>query len=224
MRFLCSVFFLCAFWCAHVHTSNKPEILWATNDSPPFHILSGPLQGQGFCDVLIAELSKQLPEYSHNQAVFPHARITQMRQNQAPLCFACMILKPDTLETVYSQQTHSYQPHKLIYRPELQEQLYLLFGERPRFADILAEPSLSFGQAPSRKFGAQLQPILTPYLIQSHVKTLNTSQEAFGVMDMVQRGRVDYTIDYAVVGRYYELVTVVSCVTSGADAGRDCQK
>lgn len=184
---------------------DKDVIEWAIPDAPPFHIASGERAGQGFCDHLTSAIVDALPEITHRITVMPHPRIALLRQQKAPLCFPCMIKTQDTDSTLYSDATHFYPPHRVLTRAETATKLKQLYGHPLSLRRLLANHQFRLGLTMGRKFGDQLQPLLdgddhSPFSQQ----IISASLGAAGVLELIEKGRLDYTIDYAVVGRYYE--------------------
>lgn len=180
------------------------KVTWAINDGPPFHILDGDYKSQGFCDVLVKEMIRSMPDSDHEVLTIPSARIARLREKQAPVCFPCMIKRANTPVTRYSKATLYYQPHQLIVNASSARVIRQRFGEPVDFAALLQDNSLQFGRPLGRSYGETLQPLLDRYSHgQSNHRAL--SGKATLALNMVTLGRLDYTLDYPVIGRYFEL-------------------
>ncbi|MDF2176682.1 TIGR02285 family protein [Aliiglaciecola sp. CAU 1673] len=184
---------------------SKASIQWAIPDAPPFHIVSGELAGQGFCDHLTSAISDAMPTIEHHFTVMPHPRIAMLREQKAPLCFPCMIKREDTDSTLYSNATHFYPPHRLLTRPEIAKRLEAQFGNPVSLQSLLANHNYRLGLTMGRKYSQPLQSIIddNPRASFTH-QDISASLGASGVLELIEKGRLDYTIDYAVVGRHYQ--------------------
>lgn len=190
---------------ALLQTSNAAELQWAVNHAPPFHIVDGPLRGQGICDVLIERLHLLLPGVEAKLHQMPQLRVTRVLQQQHQLCFACMLQPNKPLSgVIYSDSTHSYRPHQLMTRPELATKLHQQFGPQLSFTDSLKVPKLRFGYPAGRKYGI-LQPLIDAYQQQHPQQVLQRTgdNETIAMLNMVAQNRLDYTLEYPFVYQYY---------------------
>lgn len=192
---------------AHAEPFVSPDphkVTWAVNDGPPFHILDGDYQGQGFCDVLVEEMIRAMPDSDHEVLTIPPARIARLREKQAPVCFPCMIKRANTAITRYSRATLYYQPHQLIANASSADVIRKQYGEPVNFAALLQDDSLQFGRPLGRAYGEVLQPLLDRHS-RSQPNHSVLSGKSTLALNMVALGRLDYTLDYPVIGRYFEL-------------------
>lgn len=190
---------------ALLNTTMAAELHWAVNHAPPFHIVDGPLRGQGICDVLIERLHLLLPGVEAKLALMPQQRVTRELQHQHQLCFACMLQPKQPLSgVIYSASTHSYRPHQLMTRPELAIKLHQQFGPQPAFADLLKIPYLRFGYPAGRKYGI-LQPMIDAHQQRHPQQVLQRTgdNETVAMLKMVAQNRLDYTVEYPFVYQYY---------------------
>lgn len=190
---------------ALLQTTMAAELQWAVNHAPPFHIVDGPLRGQGICDVLIERLHLLLPGVKAKLNQMPQLRVTRELQHQHQLCFACMLQPKQPLSgVIYSESTHSYRPHQLMTRPELAIKLHQQFGRQPAFADLLKIPNLRFGYPAGRKYGI-LQPMIDVHQQRHPQQVLQRTgdNETVAMLNMVAQNRLDYTVEYPFVYQYY---------------------
>lgn len=185
--------------------SHATELQWAVNHAPPFHIVDGPLRGQGICDVLIERLHLLLPGVETKMKLMPQLRVTRELQQQQQLCFACMLQPKQPLNgVIYSDSTHSYRPHQLMTRPELATKLHQQFGPQFSFTDLLKVPKLRFGYPAGRKYGI-LQPMIDAHQQRHPQQVLQRTgdNETVAMLNMVAQNRLDYTVEYPFVYQYY---------------------
>lgn len=179
----------------------SPErIQWAINDAPPFHIISGPFQGQGICDALITAVHRALPNVEASVLVMPQPRITQALNDKIDMCFPCMIYRGNHANNAhFSLPTHIYEPYRILTRPAVAEELELRYGSPLAFELLLATPDYRFGYPAGRRY-AELQPLLDkypPFLARAGVGG------AVAILQMIQAERLDYTIDYPIIASYF---------------------
>jgi uncharacterized protein (TIGR02285 family) len=174
---------------------------WAMNDAPPFHILHGEYQRQGVCDVLIKVVHRYLSEMRPRYLVMPQPRIAQSLDNKEPVCFPCMIYKPEGEErAIYSKPTHVYYPHQIITNATTAKTLKALYGEPIPLEKLLNDSRFRLGYPAGRRYGV-LQPLLNehdPYLARSG------PGGTVAILHMISSGRLDYTIDYPMIANYFQ--------------------
>ncbi|WP_417664902.1 hypothetical protein [Pseudidiomarina sp.] len=181
------------------------EITWAATISPPFHIVSGPLAQQGVCDAFVDALIDAMPTSKHKIERLPRLRIGMLWQQEKNLCYPCMIHRQEEQSLIeYSDPTYTYPSHGIITRPELVAELTSKYGNPVDLKAMLSDQSYRFGQPVGRLYG-KLQPLLDEHLIgtSQHTdlagETANTS-----MMSMILGNRLDFTIDYPMLKRFYE--------------------
>lgn len=180
------------------------HITWVLNTAPPFHIVGGNYQNQGFCDALMDAVDDALPEYSSSQLVMPQTRIGLQFERNQNQCFPCMIHRSnsDSATHVFTQPTHIYRPHGIITTPANATRMKLLFGDPVPLSSLLQRNDFTLGHPAGRRFGA-LQPILDAYEGDDSYRLLRTGEYATNaILQMIKSGRIDYTIDYASLHEY----------------------
>ncbi|EKE84263.1 transporter substrate-binding domain-containing protein [Idiomarina xiamenensis] len=189
---------------ADADTLPEHEITWAINAAPPFHVLNGRYKNQGICDALIQSVSNHLPNVKQRVVVMPQQRISQLMREQKQLCFPCMIYHPEANDgAVFSQPTHVYRPHGIITRRDIADKLLSDGRTQLSLAELLAT-DLRFGRPQGRKYG-RLQGLIDNYDKQRNSAVLRSGENStVGILDMIEAGRIDYTIDYMSVKTYYE--------------------
>lgn len=185
-------------------------IHWAINDAPPFHVLHGEYQRHGVCDVLTRVVHRYLPEQQASYLQMPQPRISQALDNKEPVCFPCMIYKPEgEARAVYSSPTHFYYPHHIITSAATAKTLRAVYGEPVSLEKLLDDPRFRLGYPAGRRYGV-LQPLLNehdPYLARAG------TGGAVAILHMISSGRLDYTIDYPIVANYFQRLYNRSMVT-----------
>lgn len=180
------------------------EITWAVNPAPPFHILKPPLKGLGICDVLIERIGLYLPDVSYSIDVMPQKRVGLSFQSDKNLCFPCMIHKPDEEKARYSHPTHIYRSHGVIADAQTASHIFSRYKPPVSLAELLTDEDFLFAYPTGRKMG-ELQPLIEHALgveggvIETGVEGPNK------LLQLISVGRLDYSVDYDIVIRYYNL-------------------
>mgnify|MGYP003141604384 CR=1 FL=1 len=190
--------------------ADNDRLNWAINDAPPFHVLHGEYQRQGVCDVLIKVVHRYMSETRPRYLVMPQPRIAQALDNREPVCFPCMIFKPEgETRAIYSMPTHLYYPHHIITDENTAKTLRALYGEPISLAELLADSRFRLGYPSGRRYGV-LQPLINeqdPYLARSG------PGGAVAILHMISSGRLDYTIDYPMIANYFQQLYSRNMVT-----------
>lgn len=183
---------------------SKAQITWAINPGPPFHIVDGPLQGQGFCDGLVNSLIELLPQYEHQKVLVPQGRVLAMLSApNSQMCFPCMIKRDVAPKGVlYSESTHQFPRHVLITRADFIDE------QQPvSLSQWLSSGEYRYGFPQGRRYGV-LDPILEQYKQRYPKQVLERAGpgEADSVLSLIEIGRVDFTVDYPMVLKYHRLL------------------
>jgi len=199
-----SLLVLLASW-SHSSKAEPHKIVWAANIAPPFHIVSGPYANQGLCDALVDAFTEAMPDTNQTVDYLPQMRIGMLWEREKNICFPCMIHRADEQELIaFSKPTHNYPTHGIITRPELVPELTKKYGNPLDLELMLQDQTYRFGQPVGRLYG-KLQPLLEKYLLGTSQHTDISGDTAnTSMMSMILSKRLDFTIDYPMVKRFYE--------------------
>lgn len=208
-----TIFFTQGFLISQVNAQSaaesKPpidEIIWAINPAPPFHIFQDPYAQNGVCDVLVDVVQDKLTAVKHSQQIMPHARISNLLEQNKNMCFPCMIYKPlDETKAVYTRPTHFYRPHGIITNQRIGAELKERFGEPLSLEAVFNSGDYRFGQPSGRQYG-DLQAMVRAYTDKAprHVQISGDSNNV-SLLSMIYSERLDFTIDYRMMKRYFEM-------------------
>lgn len=184
------------------------DLVWGVNHVPPFNILDGDHQHEGFCDALVQAFIKASPNLKHEMKVLPSSRLSVLMQNDENVCLPCMILKPKEQSIAqFSNPTNSFPPHGVITRKELAAELIREFGNPIDIEALVLSRKYSFGQPRDRRFG-KLQNFLQQELVDTpQYSVIGGSQSSHNLFLMLKNARIDYTIDYLMMKNYMESTT-----------------
>lgn len=179
---------------------------WALNTAPPFHIVDGSYQDQGICDSLMSAVEDALPAYTPQRSLMPQTRIGVLFERNTNQCFPCMIHRPNRAQdSVYmSQPTHVYQPHGIITRPDVAVRMREQFGDPVPLYKLLESNEFRLGHPAGRRYG-ELQPLLDLHESDNSYRVIRTGEHAtVAILEMIEAGRIHYTIDYHALLRFHQ--------------------
>ncbi|MDX1391728.1 MAG: hypothetical protein R3241_05075 [Rheinheimera sp.] len=184
------------------------QINWAINTAPPFHILQGEYKQQGLCDVLVQTVHRYLPELNGKTEVLPQPRISRALERSDNLCFPCMIAKAQGDGGVYfSLPTHVYYPHVIITNAINAQRIKRKYAVPVALSELLADEQFHFGYPAGRRYGI-LQPYIEGFDNKPGNRLVRSGDNGpVAILQMISSGRLDYTLDYNIIKRYYELTT-----------------
>ncbi|TRW48442.1 ABC transporter substrate-binding protein [Aliidiomarina halalkaliphila] len=175
------------------------HIHWAVNTAPPFHVVSGPLQGEGICDVLMDAVDARLPDITTQRSILPQTRIRQQFERDENRCFPCMIYRPHAARNaVFTEPTHFYYPHGIITTAARAAEIRERFGDPVSLTRLLREGDYRYGYPSGRVYG-ELQPVIDAVAPESY-RIVHTGENAtMAILAMIKAGRIDFTIDYQIL-------------------------
>lgn len=178
------------------------QLNWVINTAPPFHIVSGPLAGQGICDVLINLIDEQLPEFQSNRTVLPQTRIRQQFEREQDQCFPCMIHRAVPADTIQSNPSHFYYPHGIITSAENAEKITARYGSPVALQQLIADRDFRLGYPAGRHY-PELQHIIDQGGDSAITRVVHTGENAtVAILAMIKAKRLDYTIDYQILHNF----------------------
>lgn len=178
--------------------AGKVDIVWATEDFPPFYISQGPQAGNGTADRLISLIVGQLPAYEHTRQLLPIVRIIEeLKAGAHVVCIT--FLKDETIARFaqYSQPVFIVPPQELILRKETWEREFQ--GARSiLFRDAIAKKRLLLGVSNGRNYGNVLNPLIEKYR-QENAKLVyvRTGDHFVGLSRMLLLKHIDMAIAYS---------------------------
>ncbi|WP_194756728.1 ABC transporter substrate-binding protein [Aliidiomarina indica] len=175
------------------------NIHWAINTAPPFHVVAGPLQNEGICDVLMDSVEQHLPDIPTQRSILPQTRIRQQFEQNENRCFPCMIYRPHAARSaVFTEPTHFYYPHGIITTAANAREMRETFGEPISLTRLLSESNYRYGYPSGRVYG-DLQPVIDAIAPNSY-RIIHTGENAtMAILAMIKAGRIDFTIDYQIL-------------------------
>ena len=182
----------------------RPVIEWTVMDLPPSSI---PVNGQltdGLVDVILKMVFAEMPEYEHRITVTPIARTWVSLADGAPTCFTTALITPERERIAYTTLVQLTPPPQLVVSADAAARI-------PRNGKGEVPPSTLFSHGdlrgvvtPLRSYGATLDALLAQRPAQSGIREVAASGSGSNILEMLSKGRADYTVEFDYVLRYQQ--------------------
>lgn len=184
-------------WTIPISAKQTPlNITWVLSDTPPFHISSGSLAGQGICDGLVRELESNITGATFDTLLIPQSRIGKMLASGKSVCFPCMIHNAqDADRIVYSNPALVFPPFVVITTKENASKI-TGSNESIDIVELMNDSSWVFGKEAARRYGALHSVISSLPAFRNAIFSHNSKDSTTAIAELLSRGRIDYTIDY----------------------------
>jgi uncharacterized protein (TIGR02285 family) len=193
---------LLALPCIAQAADKQQEILWLAADIAPSMIREGPYASTGFLDLAMADMRKLLPEFRHTTVWANSKRQEQEMQSGSHACTVAMLRTPRREEFIY--YSHPYLRILPVGMITLRSKMarfdaYRSVSGQVSLGKILADGIQQLGIAAGRAYGGNINATLdAPTLNDKHLVVRSGTDISAGLYDMLQRGRIDYQLGYAV--------------------------
>ena len=175
--------------------AQKDTITWRVTPWPPIYILEGPYKGQGVGDELIKFYSEQMPEYQHKTVIMNIKRFYHEAKKGSKVCNIAGF----PIDGVQASLPNCIVvPHQVVIR---KDKAHLLASKQIVSLDkLLSDKHLSAGVTFGR-YGKVLNQIIDKHKGEEGIFSTTNYEN---ILKMLFAGRIDYTIEYPPVIRYYE--------------------
>lgn len=173
----------------------KDTIYWHVNHLPPSTILSGPDKGQGFVDLILKQITQELPNYDHQVVTSSLARSLLNMEQGKQVCVPAMIPTEERKTKMYFSQFSIVHPNNRI----------VMLSQGDGYIDIvqsLSDSKKILGIDQGRSYGKAIDDIILA-LGESENIFRRSNFEVDDLIRMVNLGRLDYTIAYPFQVEYY---------------------
>lgn len=199
MKAVCLAMVMALLFTAPVN-AEKEELRWAAVHWPPWMILEGPDKGQGIIDGLMAQMSAQLPQYQHIQEPINWGRYWLEASKGTHICNMMSQKTPEREKLAYfSTPSGVYRHIALIIRTDDLDD----WGnpEAISLASVMQNPKIKGIVESARSYG----PLIDRVLKQQQNSNLESRALPPGsIIEMLQLGRIDYTIEFPAVVKYLD--------------------
>lgn len=180
-------------------TADIPVVRWLVLDFPPYHITTGPKQGQGVRDKYLRALQAELPQFRHATEFASLPRLAGLMQAGDPVCTISQ-LKTNEREAyaLFSRWPYGHQlPIRLVVLPHTIARTPALQQEAVSLKRVLDSTSLTMGLVEKRSFGQVLDDVLNNAPAR-HVVRFSSDTVQAAQIRLMELGRFDLTLGYAV--------------------------
>lgn len=187
---------------ATVSAQAHQELTWLDMDFPPFFIHDGEQKGQGIADEVTSLLEREMEGWRHREEVATTAQILVRLKAGGQVCSAAYIRTPEREQAmVFSTPDLLLPPNGItVRRADLAK---FGGGGAVSLAALLENPSLRLGIAQGRSYGEPIDAILQRHKQDKHVYSRFGEDIYAGLLDLLQRGTVDYIIGYPYEAAYH---------------------
>ena len=168
----------------------KDSISWLEAVAPPFFIHEGPLEDQGYEDLLTDILEENLPEYTHQRMQATISRHYQQWKQGEQACSVAMYKTKEREEFAYFSipSCFTLPPGIIILKENFEK-----FGNKKviDLTDLLKENKLVFGRAKNRSYGVEMDKVLNEFGTAQNTFTYEGPQLTLNLFKMLLAGRID---------------------------------
>lgn len=190
----------------------QADVLWLGVDFKPMIIKDGPQAGEGFLDKTLLLFQQLLPGYRHLSTLSNTRRqeqemLTGLREGRR-VCSVALFRTPKREDfAVFSRPYLSVLPNGIITLQRLAPRFapYRDGAGDLQLARILADSQLRLGVTRGRIYGGAVDKLLAPLAASEPnpaVVWRAAADIGEGLYGMLQRGRIDFTLGYAVEEQY----------------------
>jgi len=183
--------------------SAQPVMQWYTSHWPPYRISEGPYAGQGSFDLMLAQLTKALPQYQHKINQIHLARIVKVSATtNENHCTFGLRYTPEREKRSYFSQPAGLLPNLAVNSLQQHDKLKKLESQQPVQMNMLVKDQDLVGLIENdRAYPAVIAAQINKEgsnLGGSSMSTMNPAQ-------LLAAKRVDYVVDYPNRLRYFSI-------------------
>ncbi|WP_299775320.1 hypothetical protein [uncultured Pseudoteredinibacter sp.] len=182
---------------------DKPVINWVALDIPPFEISYGPNKGKGYVDRIRNRFIKELPQYRHSSPTLVNQQRFFRLLSTGDYCHSTM-RRTDAFNKIAIQSIPHFTGFSdVIITFEKNAQKLSKYGVPVPLHKILKDGDSRLG-VPSRTMGKILDEIFREHGTEENLLTRSSSQVGKELLTLLQKNRIDFTIDYPSAKRSWE--------------------
>jgi uncharacterized protein (TIGR02285 family) len=196
-----SVCFTLMFWV--VTASAQPVMQWYTSHWPPYRISEGPYAGQGSFDLLLAQLTKALPQYQHKINQIHLARIVKVSATtNENHCTFGLRYTPERDKRTYFSQPAALLPNLAVNSLQQHDKLKKLDSQQAVQMNALVKDQELLGLIENDR----AYPAAIAAQINKKGSNLGgSSMTSMNPAQLLAAKRVDYVVDYPNRLRYFSI-------------------
>ncbi|MBT4890515.1 MAG: TIGR02285 family protein [Rhodospirillales bacterium] len=181
------------------------SILWLYPDFPPVYIIKGENARKGVGDKVLAFFQERMPEYRHEERIANFKRIIVTLAAGEKACSITLLKNKDREKVVLFSEPFMLSPQNEIITTKDQLPIIKTLIDSDgavSLKEMMETSGLVLGYSTGRSYSSSIDQIINSS-VNGKNSFLTFGNDIFeGLMRMMKRGRVDYTIGYGYEGRY----------------------
>ena len=171
----------------------KEDIYWQSVHIPPSSIKKGEQQGTGFVQLILKQLTEQMPEYEHHFPVSTIKKALQGIKDGKNYCHPSLFASAERKPWTHFSQASMFNPNnQLVMTPEQAEQI----GQTPvKLASLGTNKDLLYGIIRQRAYGNTIDNFLREYVDIEQRLTIK-SEGLTNMFALVAAKKVNVTIAF----------------------------
>jgi len=145
-------------------------------------------------------IEREMPHYAHERTFLPYRRILRNLERGDEGCYPTNIYDKADHYGFVSAPTTLVAGHNIYVRKS--DEVRFPRGDTVSLAELLKNQSLRLGVRADLEFGPILSPILKAHQGQANLELRQSQDLVDGLIRMLERGRIDYFIEYHLVVKY----------------------
>lgn len=161
---------------------------WYVRDWPPFNIQQGPDAGQGSYDLMLAQLTAALPQYSHQLKFATLSKRQQLMQQNVPHCLFGVLKSPERQKNMLFSDIAFYSPALRV----------AALADHPLWQSTQAGANIELAALLQQAWRGMVEyKRLYPQNVQRYTgELLQVSDSSTDLVAMLKAGRADYVVEY----------------------------
>jgi uncharacterized protein (TIGR02285 family) len=196
-----SVCFIIMLWA--FSASSEPTMLWYTSHWPPYRISEGPYAGQGSFDLMLNQLIRALPQYSHQINQIHLARIVKVSAtSKKDHCTFGLRYTAERDKRTYFSQPAGLVPNLAINSLQQHDKFKAMTPDQAIQMDkLVTDPDLLGLIENDRAYPA----VIAAQINKKGSNLGGSSMSTLNPVQLLAAKRVDYVVDYPNRLRYFSI-------------------
>lgn len=182
--------------CATLHAAEPQQLTWGLTAWPGLVNNQDGQPTDGLVIDLLGEITRRMPDYEHHLQLMNTSRSLADLEQRSDLCIVDVQRNPERDRIGYFVGLFINLPPQLVIRKS--DRLKISRGLDSISLEQLLQRSELRGALPAgRIYGAELTPLIETAEARGRIQRVQSSGRGSNLLDMLERGRIDYTLEYA---------------------------
>jgi uncharacterized protein (TIGR02285 family) len=172
-------------------------IRWLIIDYPPIYITTGDNAGQGVVDQALRLITAKMPEYKHVIEVGTVSRVTEAMKRGENVCIPTLFVTEERKQFGhFSVYPTTFLPPLAVLTRKDEMNLFRSGQEPVSLRHLLANEGSTLGVVANHSYGREVDSVITTHQGKSNLVVRSGISATEGLLEMVLKRRIDYTIAY----------------------------